>query len=72
MLWLIGIASVWALVCAATLSLCVMARRGDDALAAAPRRVVDEDVPFVATLAAPEPVVAPPVAVPRPARTPVR
>lgn len=70
MLWLIGIASVWLLACVFTLSLCVMARRGDDALTVVDL-VEDADVPFVATLAAPEPVAAPPVAVPHRARTPV-
>lgn len=33
MLWLIGIVGVWLLLCVLAVSLCVMARRGDEALA---------------------------------------
>jgi hypothetical protein len=61
-LWLIGIASVWLFVCLLAVSLCAMARRGDDAFAAAPRVEDAVDVGFVATLAAPEPVAERPVA----------
>lgn len=59
MLWLIGIATVWTFACALAVSLCVMARRGDESLAAAFVMTAESpvDVAFVATFA--EPVDAP-------------
>jgi hypothetical protein len=67
-LWLIGIASVWLFVCLVAVSLCVMARRGDDALTAATAAVAPEvDAPFVLAFAEPEPVEAPRP----PVRTPI-
>jgi hypothetical protein len=62
-LLVLGIVSIWLFVCVAVVSLCVMARRGDEALAVAPPV---EDVGFVATLAEPEPA---PVAAPQPHAT---
>jgi hypothetical protein len=59
-LWLIGIASVWSFVCVVVVSLCVMARRGDEALAARPV-AAEPEVGFVLGFAPPaqEPVAAP-------------
>ncbi|MBE2317993.1 hypothetical protein DVA67_018575 [Solirubrobacter sp. CPCC 204708] len=66
MTWLIGIASLWLFVCLLAVSLCAMARRGDDALAAlAYAREEDEEVGFVAAFA--EPQVAPERVRPQPA-----
>mgnify|MGYP007051631302 CR=1 FL=1 len=53
-----GIVSIWLFVGVAVVSLCVMARRGDEALALTPPPAV-EDVPWVATLAEPEPAATP-------------
>ncbi len=59
MLWLIGIASVWSACCALAVALCVMARRGDDAMEHAMARVVASEPPvevaFVAGFAEPTP-----------------
>jgi hypothetical protein len=66
MLWLIGIASAWMLCCALAVALCVMARRGDDAMAAAGARVAarepEPEVAFVATFAEPAPAAPAPAA----------
>lgn len=72
MLWFIGIASVWTLGCVMAVALCVMARRGDDALTlgATVEPAVAElpaDVAWVATIAAPE-VATPAAPVAQPAR----
>ena len=45
MLWLIGIASVWSACCALAVALCVMARRGDDAMEHAMARVAASEPP---------------------------
>ena len=71
MLWLIGIASVWSFICLVAVWLCVMARRGDDALAAAAAATVvaEADAPFVLAFAEPA---AEPVEAPRPrVQTPI-
>jgi hypothetical protein len=63
MLWLIGIGIVWTFSCALAVSLCVMARRGDESLAAAFAMTAESpvDVAFVATIAEPvDAVPAPP------------
>ena len=66
MLWLIGIASVWSTGCVLAVALCVMARRGDDAMERAMSRIAAGEPPievaFVATLGEPQPAT--------PARTP--
>ena len=64
MLWLIGIVSVWSLVCLVVVSLCVMARRGDDALLAVAPVAAEPEVGFVVAFAEPavEPAVPPRVA----------
>jgi hypothetical protein len=65
MLILVGIASAWCICCAVAVALCVMARRGDEALERAMAAItVSEpavEVAWVATLAEPEtaPVAAP-------------
>ena len=68
MLWLIGIASVWTFCCILAVALCVTARRGDDAMAAAMARVAarepEPDVAFVTTFAEAAPAT--------PAHTPAR
>lgn len=55
MLWLIGIATVWASLCVLAVALCVAARRGDENLELARSTVPDlpADVAWVATLAEP-------------------
>jgi hypothetical protein len=59
MLLLIGIATVWTFSCGMAVALCVMARRGDEAMEHAMSRVPvgepEVDVAFVATLAEPQP-----------------
>jgi hypothetical protein len=52
MIWIIGVGLVWIFCCALAVSLCVMARRGDDVIAAAVRPPAEPvlDVDFVATL----------------------
>jgi hypothetical protein len=69
-LWLIALATVWLFFTIVALSLCVMARRGDDDLLALARPHVVE-VPFVATLADPAPtaVAQPPVRPRAPSRS---
>ena len=63
MLWFIGIASAWSLVCLVAVSLCVVAGRADRALLAyAPADVavaaLPDDVGFVVALAEPAPETA--------------
>jgi DNA-binding LytR/AlgR family response regulator len=62
MLWLIGIASIWTFCCSLAVALCVMARRGDDAMAAAMARLAtrepEPEVAFVTTFAEPAPATA--------------
>jgi hypothetical protein len=62
-LWLIGITSVWSLVCLVAVSLCVVAGRADQALveyapADVPVAALPDDVGFVVALAEPAPEVA--------------
>lgn len=74
MLWIIGITSVWSLVCLVAVSLCMVAGRADRALlesasADATVAALPDDVGFVVALAQPAPETA---HEPRPAtRTPV-
>jgi hypothetical protein len=62
MLWLIGIASIWSVCCVLAVALCVMARRGDEAMEHAMARVVASEPPaevaFVATFSEPTPAAA--------------
>ena len=63
MLWLIGITSVWSLVCLVAVSLCVVAGRADRALVEyvptdVPVAALPDDVGFVVAFAEPAPETA--------------
>ena len=69
MLLLIGIASVWIFSCLMAVALCVMARRGDDAMAAAMATVARSRAEVASSPRSPSPTTATPARTPAPQRS---